>query len=314
MGSWRGAALAVDHPPARARSYSSAPRPTGGEQGGPGAHAGVRRADRPDRCEVRARVPAEHGGDVRPGAHRSGHEREPARADAGLESGDCRADLRGRLERPPKITAPTLLIWGAKETFATRREQDELVRGITGARLVRRRRSRPRRALGGAGPSGRRHWEIRRPNGRARLTSSTSPLLAHPHFPTSPLLRFSTSLLLRSLLHFSTSSTCSTSSTFKVTVLSHFCRSSVPTGTHGPKCRLGRVEDSMEQKKVTRREALGVLGAAGAVFSLGCGKTRRRPVPLPRQRPALPVRGASRAPPAPSHRRRRLDPIRRSRT
>jgi hypothetical protein len=27
----------------------------------------------------------------------------------------------------------------------------------------------------------------------------------------------------------------------------------------------------MKQKKVTRREALGVLGAAGAMLSLGCG-------------------------------------------
>jgi non-heme chloroperoxidase len=43
------------------------------------------------------------------------------------------ADVSNELHR---ITAPTLLIWGAKETFATRSEQDELVRAIKGARLV----------------------------------------------------------------------------------------------------------------------------------------------------------------------------------
>lgn len=48
---------------------------------------------------------------------------------AGLAFADVSKDLH-------KITAPTLLIWGAKETFATRSEQEELVRGITGARLV----------------------------------------------------------------------------------------------------------------------------------------------------------------------------------
>ncbi len=36
----------------------------------------------------------------------------------------------------PAITAPTLVIWGGKETFATRGEQEELVRGIKGARLL----------------------------------------------------------------------------------------------------------------------------------------------------------------------------------
>ena len=48
---------------------------------------------------------------------------------ASLGSADVSKDL-GR------IRVPALVIWGARETFATRGEQEELVAGITGARLV----------------------------------------------------------------------------------------------------------------------------------------------------------------------------------
>jgi pimeloyl-ACP methyl ester carboxylesterase len=48
---------------------------------------------------------------------------------AGLASADVRRELH-------KIAVPTLLIWGARETFATRAEQEELVLGVRGARLL----------------------------------------------------------------------------------------------------------------------------------------------------------------------------------
>ncbi len=51
------------------------------------------------------------------------------RAFAGLASADVRREMH-------RISVPTLLIWGARETFATRAEQEELILGIRGARLL----------------------------------------------------------------------------------------------------------------------------------------------------------------------------------
>jgi pimeloyl-ACP methyl ester carboxylesterase len=48
---------------------------------------------------------------------------------SGFMSADFAADL-------PKITAPTLLVWGAKDSFAPQADQDALVSAIKGAKVI----------------------------------------------------------------------------------------------------------------------------------------------------------------------------------
>jgi pimeloyl-ACP methyl ester carboxylesterase len=47
----------------------------------------------------------------------------------GLLEDECAGELG-------KIEAPTLIVWGARDAFGSRREQDALLRAIAGSRLV----------------------------------------------------------------------------------------------------------------------------------------------------------------------------------
>ena len=59
--------------------------------------------------------------------------RVPLHVWKGAFAGLAAADVSRELHR---IVVPTLVIWGGKETFARRSEQDELIRGIRRARLL----------------------------------------------------------------------------------------------------------------------------------------------------------------------------------
>lgn len=56
----------------------------------------------------------------------------PARVWRSALDGVLRADLPATMRR---ISAPTLLIWGTKDTVTVRRDQDALLRGIRGSEL-----------------------------------------------------------------------------------------------------------------------------------------------------------------------------------